>query len=567
MKKLLLGFSLVLTLFSITNAQTWVWGEQGKLSTLAPRNTGVVATDEKGNVYMAGDCMDTIAFNKDTLINNGYNAFLVKYNSDGTVKWVKGAKGSAISWSNSIATYKGAVVVAGGFMDTVSFGAYTLYGTKLVPNLLLVKYDSNGNVLWAKQSYCTPHGGILQVGLTTIDNAGNIYVTGNYTDTISFGKDTLRTTGSNIFLIKYDANGSELWVKESEGGTVNSITQNKDKVWLTGVFRDSCSFGTFKLTAPFPYGSAFIAEYDTSGNTLWVRQSTSTAASSYVEGDAITSDAAGNTYITGILADTINFGAFMLSTPNNVQAAVFLAKYDVNGNVLWAEETSSLNYIGADVLSNVCHDTNGYVYMLFRADTSSVKFGGYTFSGSYSRSYYNGLLCIAKINSSGLVQCGSAEESYFIPRTINGITADHSGDYVYTSGDLQNITMHFGPDVLTGANIQLPYVARWQPCVVVSGIDEAEPQTQTTLLYPNPSNGVFTIEAKNEKLKAKSVVEIYDMLGKEIYSNTLSIQNLSAGQAGSKFNIDIGSQSPGVYLYRVVSESGQMLGSGKFVIE
>jgi hypothetical protein len=49
------------------------------------------------------------------------------------------------------------------------------------------------------------------------------------------------------------------------------------------------------------------------------------------------------------------------------------------------------------------------------------------------------------------------------------------------------------------------------------------------------------------------------MLGEIIYSNTLSIKN-------STLNIDLGNKSSGVYLYRVVNETGSLIGEGKFVI-
>jgi hypothetical protein len=56
------------------------------------------------------------------------------------------------------------------------------------------------------------------------DAGGNVYVTGSfYSDSITFGSITLTNAGAgyaDIFITKYDSNGTVLWVK-SEGGKGN----------------------------------------------------------------------------------------------------------------------------------------------------------------------------------------------------------------------------------------------------------------------------------------------------------------------------------------------------------
>ncbi|HXB12825.1 MAG TPA: T9SS type A sorting domain-containing protein, partial [Bacteroidia bacterium] len=76
----------------------------------------------------------------------------------------------------------------------------------------------------------------------------------------------------------------------------------------------------------------------------------------------------------------------------------------------------------------------------------------------------------------------------------------------------------------------------------------------------NPNNGSFQLGIRNYELGMNSTVEIYNMLGEKIYSNTFNIQH-------STFSINLGTKSPGVYMYRLVSESGSQIANGKFVIE
>ena len=42
-----------------------------------------------------------------------------------------------------------------------------------------------------------------------------------------------------------------------------------------------------------------------------------------------------------------------------------------------------------------------------------------------------------------------------------------------------------------------------------------------TKAFPNPSNGIFNLETMNGELRIKNTIEIYNMLGEEVYSNTL----------------------------------------------
>ncbi|HTA26471.1 MAG TPA: T9SS type A sorting domain-containing protein, partial [Bacteroidia bacterium] len=78
-------------------------------------------------------------------------------------------------------------------------------------------------------------------------------------------------------------------------------------------------------------------------------------------------------------------------------------------------------------------------------------------------------------------------------------------------------------------------------------------------LFPNPNTGAFTLKAKSEELRVKSV-EIYNVLGEKVYSNSYQ-------PSANSYQLDLTSQPSGVYLYRVMDDSGALVGEGKFVIE
>jgi Secretion system C-terminal sorting domain len=94
------------------------------------------------------------------------------------------------------------------------------------------------------------------------------------------------------------------------------------------------------------------------------------------------------------------------------------------------------------------------------------------------------------------------------------------------------------------------------------GIHELNTQTPSVKLFPNPNNGQFTIQVSglsNYPDGNLESVEVYNMLGEQVYCK-FNLQN-------SECNIDLSSQPAGVYFYRIISDSGSLVGDGKFVIQ
>ncbi len=95
----------------------------------------------------------------------------------------------------------------------------------------------------------------------------------------------------------------------------------------------------------------------------------------------------------------------------------------------------------------------------------------------------------------------------------------------------------------------------------VTGINELTQNSDAVKLFPNPSNGKFTIEVKSEELKTKGKVEVFNMLGQEVYATPINppIQ--------ADFDLNMSSQPSGIYFYRVMTETGSLVGEGKFIIQ
>jgi hypothetical protein len=98
-----------------------------------------------------------------------------------------------------------------------------------------------------------------------------------------------------------------------------------------------------------------------------------------------------------------------------------------------------------------------------------------------------------------------------------------------------------------------------------AGINELKVESEKLKVYPNPSNGKFTIQmANSHQLIANSQVHVYNVLGEQVFSQ-YSIP-IAIG-TNTHYTMDLSGQPSGIYFYRVVKEDGTLAGSGKVVID
>ncbi|MGP8216580.1 MAG: T9SS type A sorting domain-containing protein [Bacteroidia bacterium] len=95
----------------------------------------------------------------------------------------------------------------------------------------------------------------------------------------------------------------------------------------------------------------------------------------------------------------------------------------------------------------------------------------------------------------------------------------------------------------------------------IISINELTTSSSFVKLFPNPNNGEFTIQLS--VISGQTSVEIYNMLVEKVYSLANSYQPM----ANSQIQIDLSNQPAGIYLYRVITESGDLISAGKFIIQ
>jgi len=451
--------------FSQEQAPDWAWAKSAGGSNDDYGKS--IATDAAGNVYITGSfASDSITFGNITLTNAytiGCDIFIVKYNPNGNVLWAQSAGGDWFDYGTSLAIDAvGNIYLTGVYSSTsINFGNYTFNNPiPKAKNIFIVKYDPNGNVLWAQSADGSGEG----TGIAT-DIANNIYITGYFSSsTITFGNITLTneyTVNSDIFLVKYDSNGNVLWAKSAGGissDNSNSITiDTSGNVYITGFFdSQNITFGTITLTKT-NYGSngdVFITKYDPVGNVLWAKSAGGGIGSSSHfddEGKSITTDALGNVYITGDFYYLITFGNITLTTNYSLYADIFIAKYDPDGNILWAKSVDG----GDDEGNSITTDVEGNVYLSGNFSSPILTLGNFALFNAYA-GYGN--IFIAKYDPDGnVLWAKSVDGSDY--NEGNSITTDVEGN-VYLTGDFNDTTLTFGNSTLTNAGSSDIFIAR-----------------------------------------------------------------------------------------------------------
>jgi hypothetical protein len=511
-----------------------------------------VSTDLNGNIYVTGGFESRfITFGTTTFTNSGYpfnlgysDIFIVKYDPEGTILWAKSAGGASYEdVGTSISNDSFGNVYVTGFFEspTITFGSIILSNTNSLgfsSDVFFVKYDPNGNVLWAKSLGGTSND-INSFVSAVSDN--NVYLSGSFASpSITIGTTTLTNAGGyDIFLIKYSSDGNILYATKG-GGTGNDYVQNISEdtlgnFYVTGNFYSPIiTFGTDTLTNIDVSGNInkiFLAKYDNSGNVLWAK---SAGGDFYDVGNSISTDLNGNLYLTGSFSGaTLIFGTDTLTNLSNVGGSdVFIVKYATDGSILW---TRSIGGNSNDVGSNVTTDEQGNLFLTGYFQSSTINFESYSLTNSGFSDIF-----ISKYSPNGdIVWATSAICSYF--DYVRYAVTDVSGN-LFITGYFDGSSITFGTNTLYNEGEWDFFLVKYGE--ILTGLNESLTNNQL-IISPNPTNSTITLTMPTLK---NSKVSITTLTGTEV--GNYNTQNTSTQ------TIDISHLANGVYFVSLKSEEG-----------
>lgn len=422
------------------------------------RALGVALDPMASGVYVTGIytgpsiTFDTVAL---TSATNG-GMFVVKYDNSGNVVWAKNAVESNSSAGRSVAAdVWGNCYVAGEYKGTnITFGSTTLNNLGLDTfDAFLVKYNSSGNVVWAKNGGGSGADGANSVSIGS-SGYGHVYVTGYFSGTSAdFGTLTLNNANSNFntFLVKYDTAGNAIWARRSVGNTGN--------------------------------------------NGKWAAAAIDPAEDVYISGS-----------FTG---PSVQFDTATLSNANNNTLDIYLVQYDSSGNVKHAMRAGS----DKDDIAGVTLDQNvgGRMFLTGYFAGDSISIDTFTMYNHTS----NGNTDVFSIgfddqwNSFFAKSAGGAGNDHAFSCNVHG-----AGD-MYIAGDFDGQYSFFGNDTAENHAINNTgdiFVAKLS--IVNTGVGNVPAGLADCLVYPNPSTNIINVQLP-ENIKDASF-SMYDMMGRMV---------------------------------------------------
>ena len=284
--------------------------------------TGYFYSDTGPATFGAGEINETI------LTSSGSSdAFIARYNSDGSLAWAKRAGGVDADGGNAITCLSDdSTVITGNFRSWAIFGSGEPDETILLSNgtvdIFVAQFNPDGSLSWAKSAGGASINDISH-GISALSDDSTV-ITGFFSQEIIFGKGepsetTLADSGVNdIFIARYSGDdGSLIWAKRAGGNNQEEsfgiTTLQDDSIVITGDFQYESIFGQGEPNEIFLDGNGnwdiFLARYNSDGSLFWAKQAGGPQGGDGGEcGRSITTLSDDSIVVTGGFWDTAIFG-------------------------------------------------------------------------------------------------------------------------------------------------------------------------------------------------------------------------------------------------------------------
>lgn len=463
-----------------------------------------------------------------------------KFNPSGVQIWTAVYNGSANSADQ-------AYLISLDNSGNVIVSGYTT-GTISSTDITTIKYNSDGVQQWV--SNFNGNGNFKDVPYSMkVDQSGNIYITGQ-----TYGG---APTNYDMVTIKYNSSGAEQWVSTYNGtGNGNDVANSIDADLSGNVYVTGSGFETSSNS--FDY---ITIKYNLSGQLEWIAKYNGSSNFIDVSND-IAVDNSGNIYITG--SSYVQFYDFATIKYNNAGVQQWVSRYNgpTNGN-------DEANTILLDVAGNVFVSGNGRINGTFN-DIILVKYnnsgviqwqrnyngpgnaqdssasaiiasdGGIVITGFYTGPGLTKDIATLKFSNSGVQEWAAIYNGSGNGEDIGySVVANNTGEYFVA-----------GKVFRTNTNDDITALAYSTPTGIYQTNSSVINNFELSDNYPNPFNPSTNISF-NIPVSSSVKLKIYDLNGKLI--ETPVDNELSAGSYNVSFNA--ANLSSGIYLYTLEAGS------------
>lgn len=426
-------------------SQTFAWA--GNFGGTTADASYYTVTDASGNVYVVGGFSGTADFDPGlgtyTVTSLGQtDAYVVKLNASGFFQWVRTFGGSGTDRCNSISIDgSGNIYLTGIFNASADLdpgiGIFNLTSVGS-DEVFILKLNSSGNFVWAGQ---LSGSGNQEANQILVDVSGNVYVVGEFTQTVDFDPGVgfvsavANTSIPDIFILKLTNTGSFTWVR-TFGSPGTDFDRAEDiefdpsgNIVIGGDFTGTVDFdpgsGVFNLTSN-GVADAFILKLNVLGNFV---SAINFGGINQDKVEDVDIDAIGNIYVTGYFQGSVDFdpSASSFSLTSAGGSDIFVAKYTSMGGFLWAKRMGTSTAAGglADTGFGIAVNSLGEVFSTgeFRGNNCDFDPGTGTF-----------LLSAGATNSDLFLQKLDANGNFLFAQKIGGTNLTDFAGSVWFDG-------------------------------------------------------------------------------------------------------------------------------------
>ncbi len=248
------------------------------------------------------------------------------------------------------------------------------------------------------------------------------------------------------------------WTKQADSSTGTgqtasqvAVDRNNNAIY-TGYFEGPrMSFGPFGIDN-FGFQADFLAKYTTNGVPVWSRNSTALSTSAFVYGMSVATDRNNAVLESGYYSDSIAFGPYHL-TAGNSGSNTYLAKYDANGNILWASSPK----LGVNAYPNYNYSVNAdkqnNIYIAGYFD-DTIIFGRDTLAANGTDMYLVKYSPAGNVIWARCARLGPGAYTYGL-----SVASDDSGN-AYVAGNIFD-SAYFGKIGMLGNGTASVYIAKY----------------------------------------------------------------------------------------------------------
>ena len=228
--------------------------------------------------------------------------------------------------------------------------------------LTFVVNSFSQEVIWVNDSTSTTSE---MISKRSVSYDNYYYIAGDFKGDVSIGTKNFVSYGNkDIFISKQTSNGE--YVKSIQIGSsaidffYDMKVDNNGDIYIVGAYKNDCDFNGTVLTSTGSF-DGFIAKYDADLNLIWAKRQAYSSTLQFIT--AIVIDNNNHLIIAGSFMDSLIVGNPATSDTliEDQVKSLFLAKFDINGNIL--DTVQFKTTAPQTAITNISVDNNNNYYL------------------------------------------------------------------------------------------------------------------------------------------------------------------------------------------------------------